>query len=88
MSAKTLVSVRIPAALANRLHQEAENLGLPLSAYVRHQLEEALRERDMLTALNKAITHALGQHDARIMATLTTLLDQYTRPSEEMPTSW
>ena len=90
MSAKTLLSVRISTPLANRLQHEAESLGVPLSAYVRQRLADDLRDRDLLAAVQVAVSTAIQAHDNSMADTLTALLDRYTSTpkAEEVTDAW
>ena len=78
MAPKTLLSVRIPTLLANRLQANAEDLGLPLSSYVRQLLSNEINQQDIVAAMQSKISAALTEHDAQMTDTLTSLLDRYT----------
>jgi len=78
MSAKTLLSVRIPAPLSNRLQKNADDIGIPLSAYVRQLLADELHQQDILASVHSTVNAALTEHDARMTDTLGQLLDKYT----------
>lgn len=78
MSAKTLLSVRIPAPLSNRLQTNADDIGIPLSAYVRQLLAAEVHQQDLLAAMQTTISVAVSEHDARMADTLGQLLDKYT----------
>lgn len=78
MAPKTLLSVRIPTPLSNRLQSNADDLGLPLSSYVRQLLLNEINQQDMVASLNSTITSAINAHDGRIADTLSQLLDKYT----------
>ena len=77
MSAKTVISVRLPSALANRLEVDAKENGMSLSGFVRLCLVDRLRERDQLAALQTMVTSAIKAHEAALPALLATVLDRY-----------
>jgi antitoxin component of RelBE/YafQ-DinJ toxin-antitoxin module len=78
MAPKTLLSVRIPTLSSNRLQANAEDLGLPLSSYVRQLLSSEINQQDIVASLQSKISATLTEHDARMTDTLSQLLDKYT----------
>lgn len=78
MVPKTLLSVRLPVQISNRLQNDADAQGMSLSSYVRWRLSQDIHDRDLIGQIQTVV----DQHDARIVESLGLLLDKYTQPAE------